>query len=96
MTSTLVREELADVLLRKLAPKPATLKQIDALWQMATHIADAPAGHGDNDARLLHAAAAAGAEAFVTGDKAVLNLQAYQGMPILSPRQMFERLMREG
>ncbi|MDW8469612.1 MAG: putative toxin-antitoxin system toxin component, PIN family [Burkholderiales bacterium] len=47
-----------------------------------------------SDAPLLAAALSAGAEFFVTGDKALLDMKAVEGMRIVSPRQMFERLIR--
>lgn len=46
------------------------------------------------DVPLLAAAFSAGAEFFVTGDKALLDMKSIKGMPIVSPRQMYERLIR--
>ncbi len=48
--------------------------------------------HGDLP--VLGAAVAARADALVTGDRQLLELQAYQGIPILSPRAFYERLRR--
>lgn len=51
-----------------------------------------PAGIPDpDDAPLIAAALAGGAKCFVTGDKALLDLGAVANMPILSPRQFWER-----
>jgi putative PIN family toxin of toxin-antitoxin system len=47
-----------------------------------------------SDTPLLAAAIAAGAEFFVTGDKALLEMKSIKGMPVVSPRQMYERLIR--
>jgi uncharacterized protein len=44
-----------------------------------------------DDAPLIAAALASGAECFVTGDKALLALGAVEGLLILSPRQFWER-----
>ncbi|OGA54703.1 MAG: putative toxin-antitoxin system toxin component, PIN family [Betaproteobacteria bacterium RIFCSPLOWO2_12_FULL_62_13] len=46
------------------------------------------------DIPLLAAALSASAEFFVTGDKALLGMESVKGMPIVSPRQMYEQLMR--
>jgi putative PIN family toxin of toxin-antitoxin system len=44
------------------------------------------------DVRILSAAAASGAEVFVTGDKELLALRKVQNMSILSPRRFWERV----
>ena len=43
-----------------------------------------------DDAPLLAAALAGEAECFVTGDKALLELGAVAGMPVISPRRFWE------
>ena len=45
-----------------------------------------------DDLRVLGLAVAADAEALVTGDKNLLVLKAFQGIPILSPRQFWFRI----
>ena len=45
-----------------------------------------------DDLRILGAAAAAGAEVLVTGDKELLALGHFGNLEILSPRQFWERL----
>ncbi len=45
-----------------------------------------------DDAPIVGAALAAGADLFVTGDKALLALDAVEGLPIRSPRDAFIRL----
>lgn len=47
-----------------------------------------------SDVPLLAAALSAGADFFVTGDKALLDIKSIEGMLIVSPRQMYERLIR--
>lgn len=94
LTSPLVWEEIRDVLNRKFAPAPQTWREIEGLWRTANSVADAPAEFGDNDARLLKAAAAAGADVFVTGDRALLDLKSIEGVKIVPPRQLYEHLIR--
>jgi putative PIN family toxin of toxin-antitoxin system len=45
-----------------------------------------------DDLRILGAAAAAGAEVLVTGDKELLALGRFEDLEILSPRQFWEKL----
>jgi putative PIN family toxin of toxin-antitoxin system len=45
-----------------------------------------------DDIPILAGAIAAKADAFVTGDKALLDLGEIEGMPILSPRQLWQKL----
>lgn len=45
-----------------------------------------------DDAPLIAAALEVGAGCFVTGDKALCELKSVAGMPILSPRQFWERM----
>lgn len=50
-----------------------------------------PAGIPDpDDAPLIAAALAGGAECFVTGDKALLDLASVAGMAVISPRRFWE------
>jgi uncharacterized protein len=44
------------------------------------------------DAAILECAARASAEIFVTGDGALLKLGEYEGLPIVSPRNLWLRL----
>lgn len=58
--------------------------------------AEFPAGIPDpDDAPLIAAALAGGAECFVTGDKALLDLGSVAGMAVISPRRFWE-LTRRG
>ena len=45
-----------------------------------------------DDVPLLGCALAAKADLFVTGDKALLRLQEVDGMPVISPRELWTRL----
>lgn len=47
------------------------------------------------DAAILECAARAGAEIFVTGDRALLQLGKFDGVPLVSPRELWLRLRRE-
>ena len=47
----------------------------------------------DPDDEVILAAALAGkANVFVTGDKALLNLESVEGLPIITPRGLWESL----
>ncbi len=48
------------------------------------------------DAAILECAARAKAEIFVTGDGALLKLGEYEGVPIVSPRDLWQRLLHRG
>lgn len=48
-----------------------------------------------SDIPLLAAAVCARADFFVTGDRALLEMKSIEGVPIVSPRVMYERLIRE-
>lgn len=86
LSSLLVREEVTAVITRKFEARSETLSLFLDLWQYAECVADAPDDLGDNDARLVAAASAAGADLFVTGDKAVLAMGRVASMRIEAPR----------
>ena len=44
------------------------------------------------DNRVLEAAAASKADAIVSGDRHILALKVFEGIPIMSPRQFLDRL----
>jgi predicted nucleic acid-binding protein len=48
------------------------------------------------DAAILECAARASVEIFVTGDRALLKLEEYAGIPIVSPRNLWLRLQHRG
>jgi putative PIN family toxin of toxin-antitoxin system len=45
-----------------------------------------------DDAWIIAAALSAGADLFVTGDKALLALGEIEGLPVVSPREAYQRL----
>ena len=48
-----------------------------------------------DDEAILAAALAGNANVFVTGDKALLNLESVGGLPIITPRGLWESLANE-
>jgi uncharacterized protein len=86
LSSPLVGEELFRTLNNKLKLDKPELKEVQELFGFASLIKDASASQGNNDARLLIAAAGAGADLFVSGDKAILKRKAIGAMRIVSPR----------
>jgi len=54
-----------------------------------------PPGIDATDAAILACAAAARADIVVTGDRALLRLAEYSGVPILSPRDLWRRLQKD-
>ena len=87
LSSVLVHEEALAVLARKFPQRSDTKALFDASWQEAGCVADCAQPEGDNDARLVAAAARADADLFITGDARVLEWKAQGGMKIVSPRE---------
>jgi len=87
VTSALVRDEAHDVLARKFPQLPNAPSLFDASWSEAPLVADIAEPASDNDARLVAAAVAAGANLFVTGDKRVLGWQQSGALRIVTPRE---------
>ncbi len=100
LSSNLVRTEAHEVLLRKFPEVPNACVMFDGAWQSAQVIADVVEPADDNDRRLVTAAAAAGADLFVTGDKRVLGWLSVKRaggiMQIVSPRQAWGVLFGGG
>lgn len=92
-----VMDELERILQDKLGADRETLALARALLAEGLKVP-----HGEHpatsivpdpdDIPVLGCALAAKTDIFVTGDKALLNLKVVEGMAILSPRQMWERL----
>ncbi len=92
-----VYEELHQILVSKFRVPPA-------LWdQLASELCAfefAPSGEmplntpvpDSDDIAILACALAAKADVFVTGDKALLDLRTVEQLPILPPRQVWQRL----
>lgn len=87
VTSSLVRDEAHEVLARKFPHLPHAPALFDASWSEAPLVEDAADPADDNDARLLAAAVAAGADLFVTGDKRVLGWKPSGKLRIVTPRE---------
>lgn len=87
LSSDLVKQEITSVLTDKLKTSPVSTLWLDEVLRETRFVADASLQIGDNDARLLAAASTAGAELFVTGDKALLEKGAIDTMRIVSPRE---------
>lgn len=49
-----------------------------------------------DDLPVLGTAVAGRADSLITGDKQLLDMESYQGIPIRSPRQFYERLRAGG
>lgn len=89
--------ELLRILADKLRVPPAELKKVRAELEQFEL---APASitplrislNDRDDIPILACAIAAKADVFVTGDKAILQLGVVKGIPILSPRQLWQRL----
>jgi predicted nucleic acid-binding protein len=68
---------------------------MDVTQNVPASSADPPDDISDpDDAPIVACALAAGAELFVTGDKALLAMQSVGAMSVVSPREMYERLIR--
>lgn len=96
ITSAELLVELRRILIQKLRMPAETAEGFVGLVASSAVIAavagELPAGIPDpDDAPLLAAALAGGADCFVTGDKALLNLGNVAGMPVISPRRFWER-----
>lgn len=92
-----VLEEFRRIARDKLKVDDSALQQAEVFFHryaMALPAAEAPApGIPDpDDAWIIAAALAAGADWFVTGDKALLALDAIASLPILHPREAYRRL----
>ena len=84
--SELVWSELETVLAGKLKFSLQEIVAALAMYSGTLHLEDVSEPSTDNDARLVVAAAAGGAELFTTGDKRVLERGASGSMRIVSPR----------
>jgi predicted nucleic acid-binding protein len=97
-SSALIRTEAHEVLQRKFPRTANACALFDASWQVATLIEDVAEPADDNDRRLVKAAALAGVDLFVTGDKRVLGWKEVRGasattLRMVSPRDAWGLLM---
>jgi len=98
-----VLRELRRVLSGKVhLPEPLTKEFIDLLTTegQAVSAPEAPAieFQDASDIPIMACAVAGNANVFITGDKALLELGSIESVPMLSPRQLWERLagLKEG
>ena len=92
-----VRDELHRVLTTKFRVPPSLWKQLATKLKKLER---APASNtrlnhpipDPDDIPILACALAAGAELFITGDKALLELGEVEGMPVVSPREAWGRI----
>jgi putative PIN family toxin of toxin-antitoxin system len=92
-----VLRELAKALREKVRlPAPRADEIVDFVAREAVEVVDravpARASVDLDDRRVLGEALGGQAEAFVTGDGALLELRTFEGLAILSPRQLWEAL----
>ena len=95
-----VLQELERILPGKLGQsKPVTdgfvaLLRAEAIVITAKH--PFPSLSDPDDEAIIASALAGQAEVFITGDKALLELQRIKNMPVMSPRQFWEMLAAKG
>ena len=92
-----VREELRRVLTTKFRVPDELWRELDLRLRELDHAPAATAPlrapvPDPDDVPVLACAIAAKAEVFVTGDKALLALRRIEAMPIVSPRQLWQKL----
>jgi putative PIN family toxin of toxin-antitoxin system len=92
LVTVAIRRELERVLQEKFPDHQAAAASFLEVLDLETEVLPQPAPPADapevdpDDLPHLAAAAAGGAEVFVTGDGELLELEAFEGMPIRSPR----------
>jgi len=94
-----VREETLRILARRFGATGSDLAYVrmamDAAENVPASSADPPGDIPDPaDAPIVACALAARADLFVTGDKELLDMNSFEGMRLVSPRAMYERLIR--
>lgn len=96
--STRLWDELVEKLRDKFDLDPDDLPLLELYRRHATWVEPAPlarpACRDADDDWVLATAVAGEAEAIVTGDCDLLELRAYEGVAILTPRQLIEHLAR--
>ena len=96
LISEAVFRELQRILPEKLGQTEAITNGFIALLRAECQVITAehplPKLPDPDDEAILAAALAGKANAFVTGDKALLNLESVEGLPIITPRGLWESL----
>lgn len=93
--------ELLRILAGKLRVPPEKIarlrKELDEFeWAPASDALLGSSIRDPADAAVVACAIAAKADVFVTGDKELLDLREIQGMPVVSPREIWRRLAGPG
>lgn len=96
IASNHIREEIERTLRDKFQwPEGRIIQAIDPLWEIA-HVGNPSKmmslSRDKADDQILACAMEASADVVVTGDNDLLDIVAFEGIPILSPRQFFVRL----
>ena len=96
LTAEAVFKELQRILPEKLGQTEAITNGFIALLRAEGQVITAehplPKLPDPDDEAILAAALAGNANVFVTGDKALLNLESVEGLPIITPRGLWESL----
>ena len=96
LISETVFRELQRILPEKLGQTEAITNGFIALLRTEGQVITAehplPKLPDPDDEAILAAALAGKANVFVTGDKALLNLESVEGLPIITPRGLWESL----
>ncbi|MCR4301736.1 MAG: putative toxin-antitoxin system toxin component, PIN family [Sulfuricaulis sp.] len=102
LTSKEVLRELQRILSQKFRLPKRVVQQYLDLLRTEGHVVVAPGSmprlriKDPDDILIIACAITAKADVFVTGDKELLNLGKIEGMPILSPRELWQRLTGAG
>jgi putative PIN family toxin of toxin-antitoxin system len=93
-----VAREFVRIARQKLRVVPADLSYALEVMRRQTAVPASPGSLSEvpdpDDRPIIACALAAGADLFVTGDRALLDLKSVAGMVILSPREGWERLRK--
>lgn len=96
LLSDLVLKELERILPDKLGQSESITEGFISLLRsegaLITNDHPAPSLPDPDDEPIVASALKGGAQVFVTGDKALLKLETIEQLPIISPREFWERL----
>ena len=97
VVSDFILQEFEEVLERKLRSPASQIQEALSVIRYECRIVvplPVPLGacRDEGDCAVLGTAVAADADVLVSGDKDLLVIGAYEGIPILSPRDLYQRL----